>query len=336
MTKKVSLKDIANKVGVSTALVSYVLNGQEKEKRVGVEIARKILKVAKELNYKPNQIARSLRKGSTKTIGLIVADIANPFFGYLARFIEDEANKYGYTVIFGSSDESNSKSAALTDILINRQVDGFIIVPTEGSEDQIKNLIQRNIPFILIDRFFPELSTSYITLDNYSASNEATRYLLKKGYKRIGIIAYKSKLIHMQERIAGYVDAIASQKNNYGPFIKEIRFDNVEQDIENAINDLVIKNKKIDALFFATNSLSIAGLYCICKYGIKVPDELALVGFDGNESFDFFYSPLTYVEQPISEMGKESVRVLVDLIDGKDKIIHIELKHKLIIRKSCG
>jgi LacI family transcriptional regulator len=336
MKKKVSLKDIANKVGVSTALVSYVLNGQEKEKRVGVEIAKKILEVAKEFNYKPNQIARSLRKGSTKTIGLIVADIANPFFGSLARIIEDEANKYGYTVIFGSSDESSAKSAALIDILINRQVDGFIIVPSEGSEDQIKNLIQKNIPFILVDRFFPELQTSYIVLDNFNASNEAISHLIGKGYKRIGIIAYKSKMVHMQERIAGYINAVTSVKNNHGQFIKEIRFDHVEQDIENAINDLVIKNKKVDALFFATNSLSIAGLYCINKYGIKVPKDLAILGFDGNESFDFFYSPLTYVEQPISEMGKASVRALVDLIDGANKIIHIKLQHKLIIRKSCG
>ena len=106
MPKRTSLKDIAAKVGVSTALVSYVMNGQEKEKRVGSEIVEKIREAAIELNYKPNQIASSLRKGSTNTIGLIVADIANPFFGQLARIIEDEASKYNYIVIFGSSDEN--------------------------------------------------------------------------------------------------------------------------------------------------------------------------------------------------------------------------------------
>jgi LacI family transcriptional regulator len=265
-----------------------------------------------------------------------VADIANPFFGRLARIIEDEANKYGYTVIFGSSDESDIKSATLIDILINRQVDGFIIVPTEGSEEQIENLIHKNIPLVLVDRFFPKLPTSFVALDNYNAANDAINHIISKGYKRIGVIAYKSSLIHMRDRVSGYVDALKSHKLGDNLFIKEIRFDHVEQDIENAMIDLVFKNKKIDALFFATNSLSIAALYCINKYKIKIPEQLAILGFDGNESFDFFYSPLSYVEQPIDEMGKESVKVLVDLIDGIDKTIQIKLKHKLIIRNSCG
>ena len=110
MQRRVSMKDIADKVGVSIALVSYVLNGQEKEKRVGAEVVKKIREAAKELNYQPNQIARSLRTKTTKTIGLVVADIANPFFGQLARIIENEANNFGYTVIFGSSDEDESVS----------------------------------------------------------------------------------------------------------------------------------------------------------------------------------------------------------------------------------
>ena len=161
MSKKISLKDIADQVGVSTALVSYVINGQEKEKRVGKKMANKIRQVAKELNYNPNQIARSLRKGSTKTIGLIVADISNPFFGNMARVVEDEADKYGYTVIFGSSDEDPQKSASLIESLVNRQVDGFIIAPVENTEDQIKTLIDRKIPVVLIDRFLKGVESNY-------------------------------------------------------------------------------------------------------------------------------------------------------------------------------
>jgi LacI family transcriptional regulator len=335
MAKRVSLKDIANKVGVSTALVSYVLNGKQKEKRVGTEIAAKILEAVEDLNYKPNQIARSLRKGSTMTIGLIVADIANPFFGHLARIIEDEASKYGYTVIFGSSDESVKKSASLVDTLINRQVDGFIMAPAEGSEEQINNIIHKNIPLVLVDRFFPKIPTSYVVLDNYRAANDAINHVIAKGYKRIAVFAYKTSLIHMKERIAGYADSLKSNKLGDYQFIKEIRFQHMDQDIENAILDLIVRNKKIDALFCATNSLCLAALYCIKKYNIRVPEDLALVGFDGNEAFDFFYSPISYVEQPIAEMGKESVKVLVNLVEGANKTIQIKLEHKLILRQSC-
>jgi len=130
MSKRVSLKDMAEKVGVSIALVSYVMNGQEKAKRVGVDLVARIREVATELNYKPNQIAQSLRTGSTKTIGLIVADISNPFFGTMSRVIEDEAIKYGYTVIIGSPDEVLLQFASLLDNLIIQRTEALVFAPT--------------------------------------------------------------------------------------------------------------------------------------------------------------------------------------------------------------
>jgi len=336
MEKKVSMKDIAREVGVSTALVSFVLNGKEKEKRVGAEVAARILKVAADLHYKPNQIARSLRKGSTMTIGMIVADIANPFFCQMARVVEDEANKSGYTVIFGSSDESSVKSSALIDTLMNRQVDGFIIVPAEGAEEQIRNLLQQKIPVVLVDRYFPGISTSYVVLDNYRASYEAVSHLISKGYKRIAMLAYRSSLIHMKERVSGYVDRMKEQHLDAYITVKEIRYSHLQQDIGNAMHDLAVKNKKADAVLFATNALSIAGLYYMIKNGIKVPDDLAVLSFDASESFDFFYAPVTYVEQPVEELAKESVKVLVDLMHGSDKTTLVKLKHQLVKQKSCG
>lgn len=334
MTKRISLKDIAEKVGVSTALVSYVINGQEKEKRVGKELVKKIREAALELNYQPNQIARSLRQGTTKTIGLIVADIANPFFGVMARVIEDEASRLGYTVIFGSSDEEISKSATLIDTLINRQVDGFIIVPAEGTMMQIKTLQKGGIPLVLIDRYFNELTTSNILLDNFGASFDAVTHLIEKGYRKIGMIAYKSSLIHIRERIRGYIEAMTSNGLENEIRIDEVRYNHVREDTEKSMNKLTVGAKKIDAILFATNSLTISGLYYIKKIGLRIPEELALIGFDGNEAFDFFQPPLTFIEQPLEEMGKEAVRVLVDQINGSQKIAHIMLKHKLIIRQS--
>lgn len=334
MAKRISLKDIAEKVGVSTALVSYVISGREKEKRVGAELVTKIREVARELNYQPNQIAQSLRTGITNTIGLIVADIANPFFGNLARMIEDEASRYGYTVIIGSSDEDSSKSEALIDTLRKRQVDGFIIVPAEGTLMQIKLLQESGIPLVLTDRYFEEVKCNYVGLDNFGATYDAISHLIENGYKRIGIIVYKSGLIHMQERIRGYVEAMKANQLENEIRIEEISYDLVKSDIEQCMNILIGEEQKIEALLFATNTLTISGLYCIKRLNLKVPEELAIIGFDGNAAYDFFYIPLTYIEQPIEEIGKEAVRVLIDQINGSDKIEHIELQYTLIKRQS--
>jgi LacI family transcriptional regulator len=335
MEKRVSLKDIANKVGVSTALVSYVMNGLEKEKRVGEEVVIKIRQAAEELNYQPNQIARSLRMGSSKTIGLIVADIANPFFGHLARIIEDEAGNYNYTVIFGSSDEDKFKSESLINTLLNRQVDGFIIVPTEGTGSQIKNLLRKKIPLVLVDRYFPEISASHIVLDNYQATYDSASHLVEKGYKKIAMVAYKSSLIHMKERIRGYSDAMDKFNLSENKCIKEIRFGQSQKDMDTVFNDLVVRTKKADALIFATNALSVSGLFFVKKNRLNIPDDIAFIGFDGGECFDLYKPSLTYVKQPLEEMGKEAFRVLLDHINKSGKTSHIMLKSQLIVCNSC-
>jgi len=336
MGKRVSLKDIAVKVGVSTALVSYVVNGLEKEKRVGPEIVKKIREVALELNYKPNQIARSLRKGSTNTIGLIVADIANPFFGQMARIVEDEAARHHYTVIIGSSDENHAKSSTLIETFMDRQVDGFIIVPSEGCKEQLETLVRRKVPVVLVDRYLPEVSTNYIVIDNYKATYEAVTHFIAKGYKDIAMVAYHSSMVHMQDRINGYRQAMTDNHLDGAIQVKELSYNHVNEDMEKAMNELLTGNKKPNALLFGTSILSVSGLYAIRNHNIKVPEEMALIGFDENEVYDFFYSPLTYIKQPLEEMGKKAVRVLLDQIKGSDKTEQIKLEHQLIERDSCG
>lgn len=339
MKKKVSIKDIAKSIGVSTALVSYVLNNKEKEARVGKEMAAKIRKTAKELNYQPNQIARSLKSGKTHTIGVIVADISNPFFANIARIIEDEANKHQYTVIFGSSDENPKKLSSLIDVLLNRQVDGLIIVPTANSEHQILDLQRQNVPFVLIDRYFPDISTNYVATDNYKAAYNAVTHLISSGYKRISMIAYKMELVHMQERKRGYLDALSDHKlSQDDTLLKEADHVNIKEDVTSIINDLVTKNA-VDAIFFATNSLATNGLRCINDLNLKVPDDLAIVTFDEGEVFDFFYSPLTFVKQPVTELGQKAVDVLLGELTDKTTDSNsgqVIIRSDLIVRSSSG
>src|SRR5829696_1332820 len=232
MEKRVSLKDIAQKVGVSTALVSYVLNNK-KEGRINKDVAQKIKDVAQKLNYRPNQIAKSLKTNKTFTIGLIVADIANPFFSSLARIIEDEAEKSQYTVIFGSSDEKAERSQKLIDVLVDRHVDGMIIAPVENTEAQIKQLQKNAVPFVLIDRCFHDLKVNYVGVNNYEAAYKATIHLIEAGAKSIGMIGFKTNLPNLDDRKKGFKMALSDNKFAHPKgCIQEVSVDASKEEVE--------------------------------------------------------------------------------------------------------
>jgi LacI family transcriptional regulator, galactose operon repressor len=332
-----ALKDVAQHVGVSVALVSYVLNGKEKEARVGADMVKKIRKAAIELNYQPNLIAKSLKMGKTKTIGLIVADISNPFFSSIARIIEDEAKKHGYVVIFGSSDENADKQLNLIDVFSTRLVDAFIIAPAAGTEDQIESIIQRGIPVILIDRFFPGLNADTVHINNRDASNKAVKQLIKNNRKKIGMVAYATTQSHMQERILGYKQALKEKNIRFKKdWLIQANYQHIEKDIATKLK-AILKPLQIDALFFATNSLAVVGLKEINKLKIKVPEELAIISFDESDAFDFFYSPVSYVSQSLTDIGKEAIKLVINRLHGKaKKNTDVIVEAKLIVRESCG
>lgn len=339
MQKRVSIKTIAEKVGVSTALVSYVLNGKEKQARVGAEMANKIRKVAEKLHYQPNLIARGLKFGHTKTIGLIVADISNPFFSSLARIIENEAKTLGYTVIFGSSDENIDKFNDLVDSFLNRQVDGLILVPVENSASQIAAINNRDLPFVLIDRGFKDLSANQVLIDNSEAAFEAVSLLISNGYKKVGMILYDTHLEHMKARVDGYKKALKHKGFKVDKeLVKKVSYAHFQQDIERAI-DALIKESKVDAIFFATNSIAVQSLKIINKMGVIIPKQLGVISFDESDSFEFFYSPITYVRQNLQAIGERAVKILVENVNPLTRIskpVIETIKSDIIIRESSG
>jgi len=334
MMKKVSLKDIANKVGVSTALVSYVLNNQ-KEGRIRKEVAQRIRETAKQLNYRTNLAARSLKTNRTFTIGLVVADISNSYFSTLARIIEDAADQNNYTVIFGSSDENSKKSGKLIETLLNRQVDGLIISPPENSECQVESLIQEDIPFVLIDRYFPAIKTNYVAIDNYKAAYEAVEHFIETGRKKIGMITYESSIFTLTERTRGYQAALKEQAISFNKnWLKGLSADNRGKSVEKAIDDLLKGPQVIDALLFSTNTLAVAGLRYINSLNIKVPGELAIISFDQTEAFDLFYAPLTYIKQPLHEIGQMATKILLENIGKHNEPVQLNIRAELVIRES--
>lgn len=334
MKKRISLKDIAQQVGVSTALVSYVLNNQ-KENRIGKEVAQKIRETAKKLNYRPNQIAKSLKTNKTFTIGLIVADIANAFFSTLARIVEDEAEKNHYTVIFGSSDEKAERSQKLIDILLDRQVDGLIVAPAEGSEEQIKQLQQRGVPLVLIDRYFPTLDVSYVGVNNYEAAYQCAAHLVQTGRRRIGMIGFKTNLVHLLDRKKGFLKAlkdngVAVSKSH----VCEVALEATKEEVERSIQQLLSGPEPVDALFFASNKLSTFGLKYINRLPLKVPQELALCSFDESDATELFYAPLTHLRQPLQEMGQKAVQILLQSMTKESKITQLHLSADLVLNHS--
>ena len=334
MTKKPSLKDIAQKAGVSVTLASYVLNDQQLN-RINKDTAQKIREAARKLNYRTNQAAKSLKTNRTFTIGLIIADISNPFFSGLARIIEDEAAKLKYTVIFGSSDENKDKFSRLIDTFLNRQVDGLIISPPQNSESQIKYLQQQQTPFVLIDRYFPNVKTDYVILNNFGSSYHATRHLIQRGGKRIGIISYKTDLFHLIDRKQGYLEALKDHHIKYqNNWIKEVSMDNSREEIEKAVKDLLSAKVRVDALLLTSNIIANYAVKYINTLPVSVPDTLSIVCFDETEALDLFYAPLTYIKQPLDEIGQTAINILMEKLSLKNKITQVSLDGQLIIRKS--
>ncbi len=337
MQKRVSLKDIALQVGVSTAAVSYVLNNnKEKQSKIGKDVARKIKAVAKQLRYQPNHIARSLRSGVTHTIGLIVEDISNPFFSNLASIIEKAAKAHGYTVVIGCHYENMKNSEDLLDTLMHRQVDGIVITPVDKSEKHIRKLAQSGIPHVLVDRYFTRVKSNTVTINNLGISHKAVTHLVEQGYRKIAMIAYESSFEHMHDRVKGYQKALKdhnlSVPKNY---LQRVQFPNVENDIDQAIRKLMNSKNPPDSLFFENNIIAVKSLDTINQLKIRVPEDLGIVSFDSRDAFNYFYSPLSYIEQNLQKVGDEAIRLLLETM--KDRSMppaHIVVDAKLVIRKS--
>lgn len=339
--KKTSLNDIANRLGVSKTLVSLVLNGKAKEHRISSEVSHKVLKMAREMNYRPNQIAKGLRTGKTHTIGLVIADIANPFFGKLGREIENEASRSGYRVMFCSSDEKAEKAEQQIEMLRQGQMDGFIISPPAGSESQILSLEKGKIPYVLIDRFFPEIDSSYIVVDNFQASYDATIHLINRGYKNIACITINEKLVNMAARLEGFKKACAdSELHVTEDEIKILPFSHEKDDVLLAVRQLLFSGKKkTDAILFTTSKIGIMGLECIHSLGARIPEDVAVVSFDDPDAYRISNPPVTAVAQPLKEIGSQAVKILVEQMQsprGKYEKQKLVLKTNLIVRKSSG
>lgn len=333
---KVTIKDIAKCLGVSTTLVSFALSESPKKHRVSDEMIARIRKTAKEMDYLPNNAARSLRSGRSNTIGVILSDISNRFFADIARCIEDKASQNGYTVLFGSTDENPEKLASLVKVFMNKGVDGIIIVPCEGAEKPVADLVESGFPVVLIDRTFDNIDVSSVTLNNVKATAIAVNELVRQGYKKISYVSYMTGLTNILDREMGYRKAMQVNGLESRVTVYKIDYSHIEAEISALIPRLVKDGS--EALIFSTNRIAIEALIALRKNGYEVPEDVAFVGFDGSETFAFnlYQRGISYIKQPIEQFGYEAFDLLISGIsqNGGAKIVNIELNPELVIKES--
>ncbi len=333
--KKPSIKDIALKAGVSPSTVSSVLNGKAKHMRISDVVAARVKKIALDEGYQPNTIAVSLRIGRSKIIGLIVEDIANPFFSALARTIEDEALKLGYRIVYCSTENDLERGNDLLFMLGQTHVDGYIITPVPGMELKLKELKDQGRPMVFMDRFIASLEVPCVLINNYDGVKQGMDYLLKRGYNCIGYVSTNSSQVQMKARMSAYIDKVNTDLQK-APLLLEIDFLMDRTKIKAAVKEFVIDNN-LDAVFFATNYLGVVGLEIINELGWKIPDQIGIVCFDDTDLFKLYPPGITAVRQPVQEIAEHSVKMLIDQIQGKlaSSESQLLLKGELMVRGSA-
>ena len=335
--KKITSKDIAKELGISRSVVSFVLNGKNKEMRISDELTKKVLDLVETRNYQTNHIAKSLKTGKTHTIGLIVADIANPFFAKIASEIEKEVRKKGYSVFFCSSNENKKNFNFQLENFKNRQVDGLILIPPINSDKILTVLGSQNIPFVIMDRVFENLSANSVNINNHKAAYDATTRLINNGRKKVALINVNNELITMSDRTNGYIDAIADNGMEANPgLLQQLKYSNVAEHVNEAVNKVILNNA--DAIIFTTNKLGVQGVQAIVNKGKRIPEDIAVISFDDTAAYAVAKTSITAIKQPVTQMCKEAVRILMKSIDESESNIDTEqvfLDASFIIRESC-
>lgn len=331
--KELSIIDIAKRLNISKSTVSFILNEKSKEKRISEATTQKVLKFIKEVGYKPNLLARSLRTGKTNIIGLMVENIANPFFANLANLIEENAYKNGYKILYCSTENDPAKARELIQMFRDRHIDGYIITPTEDIKNDIDQLVHSGVPVILFDRFFEDGNYDYVVLDNFKSTYNTVLHLAEQGYAEIGYVTINSLQSQMQDRLHGYEKALDDHSLIH--YVREVDFGMHDKNVVDHIIDFLTRNKKLDAIIFATNYLGISGLKAIKHMQLKIPSDIAVVCFDDHTTFELHTPTITSIEQPIEIMSKQLINILLDKLASKNMINHkVTLPGTLIIRES--
>lgn len=328
-----TIKEVAIRAGVSAATVSHVIN----DTRFVADATReRVQQAMDELQYQPNILARALRSGYTHTLGLILPDSANPFFAEVGRSIETAAFEAGYSVILCNTENDFAKETVYIDVLTNKHVDAMIFVATGEHVDSVKKLLEVGLPVVFMDRHFPDLELDSVLSDNFQGGYLAAKHLIGLGHRRIGCIAGPSSITPSAQREKGYLKALQEAGIPFDPQLLIAGDFHPESGWEVARQMLAMEVRPT-AICAANDLMAIGVLRAATEMGLRVPHDLAVVGYDDIELASYTNPPLTTVKQFKDKMGQAALRSALNCIRDKNAAPQcILLPVALVIRGSCG
>jgi DNA-binding LacI/PurR family transcriptional regulator len=331
---KPTIYDVAREAGVSIATVSKVLNNNG---RISDKTREKVQQIMEELNYQPSLVASALTSRRTGTIGLMIPDIANPFFAEAARGIEDYAQEQGSDLIVCSTDRSDEKAERYISLLLRKRVDGLIIASHIGEPDMIRRLLADRVPLVLFSADLRMIESHSVTVDDYKGGYQATEYLLSLGHRRLGIIS--DNLPGSRLRAEGFQDALKAAGI---PFDNPANITHTSATLENgriaaAAMLSQAEEQRPTAIFACNDLLAIGVLKEARSAGLSIPRDLSVIGFDNTMLAEICHPALTSIAQPLREMTDQAMVLLNESIDNPDSPKRkIMLMPELVIRHSTG
>lgn len=330
----VTIKDIARMAGVSHTTVSRALRGLP---GVSEETRQRVLELADKLRYRSNAMARGLVTHRSQSIGMLVPDMTNPFYVQVAKGAEDIASNANYSLLICNSDHMQEKEIKYVDFLREKQVDGLLVIPLQKESRHFIDLYLDKIPLVFIDRFFPELPAPYVITDNYHGEKQAVEHLISQGYKRIAFLVGTRGGYAAEERLRAYCDAM---KKAGLPLEKELILETRGgfQDGYQRAKDVLAIHPLPDAVLAANDVVALGVIRYFSECGVRVPEDIAIIGFDDIDFAEMLPVPLTTVRQHPLEMGIKAAEILLKLIEGNHDEINqrVMLSAELIVRESCG
>lgn len=309
----ISLKELAEKTGVSRTTASRVMSGHAERYRISKKTIEKVKTAAEQYGLAPNQMAVNLRKQKTDIIGLLVPDLSNPFFGNLAHAVERELRAVGKLMLLSNTQDDTDLEGETLGMIARRQTDGLLVVPVGIVPEHFKPYEDR--PVVFVDRYFEDLNISHVSTDNKVGAYNATQFLIKKGHRKISVIQGLPEAISNMDRIAGYRKAMQEagldeeiQIIGHG-FTAQNGFDSVEQ---------VLAGKgRPTAVFTFNNLIAIGAMRALSLHNIKIPEDISLLSFDDQPYFELTSPPISTIRQPIAQIAKQAVSMLLCRLDDQ-------------------
>ncbi|QNL50538.1 LacI family DNA-binding transcriptional regulator [Olivibacter sp. SDN3] len=336
----VTLRDIANALKLSTSTVSKALRDSYE---ISDKTKRKVNSYAKKVGYQPNTIAKSLKEGKSRSIGVVICSIDNTFVSQMLNGIDSACNARGYSIMIMQSKESHEQEKKCIELLQARSIDGLLVSPASETTnvDHLKTFLHAGLPIVLFDRFNDELEVPKVSIDNLEAAYQATEHLIKNGYHRIALLHSNTLLNINIERLEGYEKALKQHQITVNPdYIKPCDFQNsttLQKSIVEAIEQLMALPAPPNAILTTSDQISTQSVGIIRNLGYNIPEDIALIGFTNTNLASSLNPPLSTIYQPAIAIGEQAALKLINMVEGKDDDPHQVIKlHTTLIERTSS